>query len=296
MSNTTNSDAAKSAIPSDEILASLHVPEQLPSCSELHRSPAPAWKSGRIRRCSPREKSSGAILPLPPPEIRLGYAVSDQQYLDVSNYTGTWLKRCIKEEGISLQKGTAILDWGCAAGRVIRQFADHAESCEVWGTDVDARKISWDKANLSPPFRFVTCTAYPHLPFEDNRFTLVYGISVFTHILHLADMWLQELCRIIKPGGYALMTILDENSWVDILADPRKRQVFSLGEEDLPAVLPGDGVYLGTVAGDTGNWRASNVFYSSDFIRREWSQHFEVVRMVPRIEWYQTLVVMRKCR
>ena len=44
------------------------------------------------------------------------------------------------------------------------------------------------------------CTAFPHLPFEDNTFTLIYAGSVFTHILQLMDAWVMEFPRILKPS------------------------------------------------------------------------------------------------
>ena len=50
-------------------------------------------------------------------------------------------------------------------------------------------------------------------PVQVPDLTLVYAGSVFTHILHLMDMWLMEFRRILAPGGYALFTVHDEHTW-----------------------------------------------------------------------------------
>jgi SAM-dependent methyltransferase len=104
------------------------------------------------------------------------------------------------------------MDWGCATGRTLRHFAVEAGANEFWGTDQDEASVTWAKENLSPPFRFVTCTAYPHLPFSDSKFGLIYGLSVFTHLEYLQDLWLMEIHRVLRSGGHAIFTVHDEHT------------------------------------------------------------------------------------
>ncbi len=160
-----------------------------------------------------RREASAGVLPLPPVEFRMGHAADDAKYLQAGQASSAFIRSIVKREGIDLTTGQSILEWGCAGGRVLRHFAPEAAHSEVWGIDQHGPSISWCKQNLSPPFKFMTCTAFPHLPFEDNTFALVYAGSVFTHILHLMDTWVMEFRRILKPGGLALFTVHDEHTW-----------------------------------------------------------------------------------
>jgi ubiquinone/menaquinone biosynthesis C-methylase UbiE len=70
----------------------------------------------------------------------------------------------------------------------------------------------WANRHLRPPFRFVTPTTLPHLPFADGYFQMIYAGSVFTHIADLADAWLLELRRVLAPGGRAYLTFHDSHT------------------------------------------------------------------------------------
>ena len=230
-------------------------------------------------------------LPLPPREFRMGHADDDAGYLQAGRDSSGFIRSILRREGVLLTAGSSILEWGCAGGRVLRHFAPEAAHAEVWGIDQDGPSIAWCKRNLSPPFKFVTCTAFPHLPFEDNTFTLVYAGSVFTHILHIMDAWVMEFRRILRPGGLALFTVHDEHTW-DYLAshEDQKRVVDPDRRTDFGGKLEHDVSFL--YAGE--NWTRVVSFLRSDWIRRDWGQYLEIVSVEPRSESYQTTIVLRK--
>src|SRR5260370_19542751 len=111
---------------------------------------------------------SDGRLPLPPTELRMGHADDDAQYLQAGRNSSGFIRSILKREGVALTPGQSILEWGCAGGRVLRHFASEAAHSEVWGIDQHGPSISCCKRNLSPPFNIMTCTACPHLSFEDN--------------------------------------------------------------------------------------------------------------------------------
>ena len=46
------------------------------------------------------------------------------------------------------------------------------------------------------------------LGFPDGTFDFIYSISVFTHLTEASQrFWMNELFRILKPGGYLLFTV-----------------------------------------------------------------------------------------
>jgi len=238
-----------------------------------------------------RPGASAGSLPLPPPEFRMGHAADDAQYLQAGQASSAFIRSIVKREGVDLTSGQSILEWGCAGGRVLRHFAPEAAHSEVWGIDQHGPSISWCKQNLSPPFKFMTCTAFPHLPFEDNTFALVYAGSVFTHILHLMDTWVMEFRRILKPGGLALFTVHDEHTWEYLASrDIQKRIVDPERLEEFAGTLNHEVSFL--YAG--GSWNRVVSFLRSDWVTREWGQYLDVVSVEPRSESYQTTVVLRK--
>lgn len=237
-----------------------------------------------------RSPARDGELPVPPPELRQGYSVeSEDAYIEDGANTARLLRTMLDENGSPINAQSVVLDWGCASGRVLRHFRAEAEAgATFWGTDLFEHCILWDRENLSPPFRFVTCTACPHLPFEDNTFTHIYGISIFTHIVHVADMWLMELRRILKPGGHLLVTVhteaaLDEfkrGYWPPWLE--RGTDLDPLRKHDFSAVTQ-------------GTWDNTYPFYKADWLRKDWSRFMDVVDLRPAyIPYVQTAVLLQK--
>lgn len=160
-----------------------------------------------------------------------------------------------------------MLDFGCGAGRVLRQFAPEAESGgEYWGCDLYRPTVDWLQENLSPPFRFYVNEQRP-MPHPDDHFDLVYAISVFTHITDEWADWLLELHRIIKPGGFLLATFIGPRSWERSL----RRTV---DEDGLGMAMLRLGQSYATTSGPL-------VLHSPWWIRAHWGRAFDIVTLWP---------------
>jgi ubiquinone/menaquinone biosynthesis C-methylase UbiE len=234
------------------------------------------------------QNRSANELPVPPSNRRMGYATqSDYLYLEIGEKSVSWLRSIMKDHQIEIGAGDAAMEWGCATGRVLRWFAEEAKHSEFWGVDQHGESIAWAKQNLAPPFQFMTCCAYPHLPFEDNKFKFVYGISVFTHIEHLQDMWLMEMNRIMKPKGFAVFTIHDEHTvqWFQDNGKPR----WIPNELELSSILEHEMTVI-----TQQWWGATYTFFRTEWIQREWGQYFDVLEIKPYAEDYQSAVVLQK--
>jgi SAM-dependent methyltransferase len=228
-------------------------------------------------------------LPLPPSELRMGYGNGDAKvYFDCGVRSAASLRRILGAESVSIAPGDALLDWGCASGRVIRFFKPEADQgCTAWGCDVDGPAIAWAKRQLSPPFRFYQSSTVPHIPFPDCAFKVIYGLSVFTHLLEFRDLWLLELGRVLQRGGCLVLTIHDETTWEHFRqgrmpdwVPERLRSQPSLPEECLEIRGP--------------EWSQSYTFFSTKFVKQNWQSNLRIAAMIPKAEGYQTSVVFRK--
>jgi len=231
-------------------------------------------------------------LPLPPPELWIatgpgGYGDSEEEYLRLGRQHVATMLGLLDRTGVSLRSGGNVLDLGCSSGRMIRWFADQAESGEVWGVDISAEHIVWCQQHLSPPFHFCTTTTIPHLPFEDRYFELIYAGSVFTHLGELADAWLLELKRLLAPGGRLYITVNDKQA-VEIA---RRNPEFNLAKqfEDARDRIPIDKV----------DYAVASIFRSYTLYDREYllgklSRWFEVIAVEEQAYGVQTGILLRK--
>src|SRR5581483_10452366 len=117
-------------------------------------------------------------------------------------------------------EGKRALDFGCGSARVLRHFAAEAERGEFWGCDIDEASIAWDRANLSPPFRFFQNPLSPPLALEAGSLDLIWAMSVFTHITDLWSEWLLEMHRALAPGGVLIASFLGEGMWQPLVGEP----------------------------------------------------------------------------
>jgi SAM-dependent methyltransferase len=239
-------------------------------------------------------------LPLPPQDLWAGYGTTVEYFLHSGNLDVDTMKKILDSSGFSIQDGNRLLDFGCASGRMMRWLDDMADRCEVWGVDISARHIIWCQEHLSPPFKFATVTTAPHLPFEDGYFDLIYCGSVFTHIADLADAWLLELKRILKPGGRLYITIHDKHTIDLIINHPEKLYSDGLpADEDFRNLLllydktekfMSLDFYMFTI--DRG--LDSQVFYDIDYLHQHWGRIFNVRSIIPEAYGYQTAMVLEK--
>ena len=140
-------------------------------------------------------------LPIPPQPMWLGYSSTNDEYIEGGRHSTQAMLDAVQATEYELCASHRVLDFGCASGRMLRHLQSWTETCEVWGCDISGDTMLWAKTHLTPPFRFLTNTTIPHLPFEDGYFNLIYAASVFTHIEDTAEAWLLELRRVLAKHG-----------------------------------------------------------------------------------------------
>jgi SAM-dependent methyltransferase len=236
------------------------------------------------RRSRPIEATHNG-LPLPPPHLRHAVANTEDVawFLHAGAEGAACLCEVLEKNGIRFDDLGAVLDFGCGVGRVLRHLAVRTGP-ELYGTDANPELIGWCAANL-PVARFHVNDRNGPLAFESARFDLVYALSVFTHLAEPSQRsWMDELRRVLKPGGHLLLTTHGEH------------YLSQLAESDQRRFRSGRLVVKGLRREGSNDCAA---FHPEAYVRQTLARGFEVVDDLPRgargNPW-QDVYLLRKAR
>jgi len=100
--------------------------------------------------------------------------------------------------------GNKVLDLGCGSGRLYQLFSNL--SIDYVGVDQSEEQIKIAQKKFSNN-KYVIAEM-TSLPFEDNEFDIIYCIATFHHLPDEESRIkaLEEMNRVLKPGGYVIMT------------------------------------------------------------------------------------------
>jgi len=100
-----------------------------------------------------------------------------------------------------------ILDVGCGIGGSTRRLA-HATGCRVTGIDlsdeyIDTARRLTELLDMQDRVEFCAASALA-LPFDDNSFDGIWSLQMNMNVEDKLS-WLVETCRVLKPGGRAVL-------------------------------------------------------------------------------------------
>ncbi len=117
-----------------------------------------------------------------------------------------FVRRMLIQQGNGLSRNTQVMDFGCAWGRIIRYWLRDLPAKNLHGFDIEDRFLSIAKQHVRGP-NYTLSQARPPLPAPDSSFDVIYAFSVFSHLPRdVADAWIEEFARVLKPGGIACLT------------------------------------------------------------------------------------------
>ncbi|MCX7736724.1 MAG: methyltransferase domain-containing protein [Candidatus Kapabacteria bacterium] len=143
------------------------------------------------------------------PPIHFIYETFGRTSYELFFESGKQAAKSIKEiyRSLSDNPSPTILEWGCGIGRIITHIKDEFPDSKIFGSDVDSKMIEWCK-KVYKNIIFIKNDYHPPFSFSDDYFDFVYAASVFTHLTEIYQKeWLEEILRILKPGGYFLFTV-----------------------------------------------------------------------------------------
>ncbi len=235
-----------------------------------------------------RDSSDPTQEPAPPAKLRWRIQINRDRngYLEAGKKIAQTIQDLSGIAGRDFDSFVDILDFGSGCGRVIQNF--RGRSCNLYATDIDPDLVAWGKSNL-PGIQWSVNGFQPPLPFNDNSFDLIYGISVFSHLNEdFQHVWLRELQRVARPGAVLILSVQGEYAlrWF------RKDRSYSdeIDERGFLFVTFSKGKFK--LDGFPDFYQAA--FHTKEYVNNEWSTYFEIVDYVERGLDPQDAVVLRK--
>lgn len=162
-----------------------------------------------------------------------------------------------------------IFDWGCGSGRLTMHLVERLPEAEIHGSDIDGEAVQWATAAIAGA-AFRQTGLHPPLPYDDDFFDVVIATSVFTHLTRPDQQaWLQEIRRILRPGGRLLATTQGPffaryyRPGPDVLDALERSGFWDSPLDDLKGVAP-DGYYRST-------------YQTREYTHRTWSKVLPII-------------------
>jgi len=207
--------------------------------------------------------------PVPPAHLQIRVAgAAAGEYCRTGEAAAGRIAAMAADAGFTFAPGQHVLDFGSGPGRLISALSPRHPGVRFHGTDIDAEAIGWAQQALTD---FGAFSVNPHLPpmaHADGAFDMVFSLSTFTHMPEDHQFaWLDELRRVLKPGGLLLTTIMNPFAY-DLpqhVAEAARRHGF---------------VYWADAAETEGLPSFYRLAYHThDYVRRTWARGFEVLRI-----------------
>jgi SAM-dependent methyltransferase len=215
-------------------------------------------------RIRARYDESGVRIP-PPHLVFLVSGRHDVEWFLSSGKRGAQsLRDILLRNGVDIAALESILDFGCGAGRVLRHLPA-LTGARLYGCDYNRKLIAWCRRNL-PFAAFSTSKAEERLEYNDRSFDLIYALSVFTHFTQAQHgFWIDELRRVLRPGGYLFLTTHGKY-YEDQIPEPLRKR-FRDGE-------------LVVAEPDRAGQNICAAFHPEKYVRDELARGWEVVDFV----------------
>jgi SAM-dependent methyltransferase len=193
--------------------------------ARFHEIEDPAWRELWLAFAED-PTSRDDLPPFPPAEVQqrfhgTTFVRAMTGAFAIRHYALRFVRRVLQTYVVPEMK---ILDFGCVWGRLVRTLLKDFHTENIFATDVDPDVIALAR-ELLPGVPFAVNGPRAPLAHPDASLDIVVANSVFSHLAEAGyAFWIQELARVLKPGGALVFT-----SWGQGLLD-MARPVFRTGD------------------------------------------------------------------
>jgi SAM-dependent methyltransferase len=189
-------------------------------------------------------------------------------FLHSGRMTADSIRYALLRNGYAVENFEAILDFGCGCGRVLRHWGELPNGHRLYGTDMNPELIAWDQKHLNKIAKFAVNRLEPPLDYPDESFDFVYAVSVFTHLTEgLEFAWIDELRRVLKPGGLLMITVHGESRLYQL--SPAEQEAFRLGS-------------LVIKNSETPGSNSCGAYHPEAYVRNNLARNLAVIDFIPR--------------
>jgi ubiquinone/menaquinone biosynthesis C-methylase UbiE len=121
--------------------------------------------------------------------------------------------------------GGRLLDLGCHDGEWSMALAGSAQAAEIHGVEIVADAADLAEKRGVRVLRLDLNHTLDSLP--SDAFDLVHANQVIEHVTNV-DTFVSEVYRLLRPGGYAVISTENGSSWHNVFAAIMGWQIFSL--------------------------------------------------------------------
>ncbi|MBI3649481.1 MAG: class I SAM-dependent methyltransferase [Acidobacteria bacterium] len=206
---------------------------------------------------------------IPPASLLRQVVVSEEtanNFLYGGYVVAEGIKNALALIGRPLESFARVLDFGCSCSRVLRWYERFAATTSFFGCDINEEAVIYS-SNQIRFAKFAVNNYLPPLTGFDGGFDLIYGISVVTHLNEEMQLaWLEELHRLLTPGGILLLSVHGEGVASAGLSAAAQLQLQQHGHYYQRVVEDGG------VDGLPDFYQVA--YHSRSYIERVWSQFF----------------------
>jgi SAM-dependent methyltransferase len=208
--------------------------------------------------------------PLPPANL-IFLVTGDESpiwFLNSGRTHSQAIREILAKQNLKIEQFTSVLDFGCGVGRIMRHWS--STRGPAWhGTDYNPQLIDWCRDHLKFS-QFNVNTLSGKLPYPDESFDFIYAYSVFTHLNEeLQFFWINQLSRVLKPGGYICFTTHGEYYFQELKLAERE-----LYEKGQPVIREQE---------ESGS-NFCAVFHPPRYVHETIAQNFTVLDFIPGSE------------
>jgi SAM-dependent methyltransferase len=210
---------------------------------------------------------------------------------------GDILEAAFAAVGAPLAAGATVLDFGCSSGRVVRVLHAWEPGLDLLGCDPNGPAVAWAREHL-PGIRFATSPTAPPLDLPDASVDAAFAISIWSHFdAGPARAWLDELARVVRPGGHLLLTT---QGWQSVAYFARLPGHALEDQRPIAHDLYVDGFAFVDTFGAEGDWGVPSDGWGTAFLTAEWlgavaTPRWSIALARPgAIEGNQDLYVLRR--